>query len=367
MDLDRIVAQALTIQAIPSPTFEEGARASYLHSQFARLGLEQVHLDVVGNVLGRLGPGDAPALVACAHLDSVFPRIEVIPARRNGGRVCGPGIGDNALGLAALLELAYDLSHQPFDGCVWLAGTVGEEGLGNLRGIHSLMEGFGAQVRAYVVIEGMSLGNVYHTGLPARRLRIRVHTRGGHSWTHAGRPSAVHEIIHLAHRLLMIPLPSTPRSSLNLGRLEGGMAINAIAAHASLEVDLRSEDENIVAGLEAAVLVQASGQATADVEVESESVGSRPGGGIPADHPLVAAAAACLRAQGIHDVHLGAGSTDASAPLSLGIPAVCVGVTRGNMAHTQDESIEIAPIAQGYGALLQTVREASRLVDAGEV
>jgi len=367
MDLERIVAQALTFQAIPSPTFEEGERAAYLHGQFVRLGLQQVHLDAVGNVLGRLGPGDTPALVACAHLDSVFRRTDVIPARRSGDRLTGPGIGDNALGLAALLELAHDLSDQPIGGCVWLVGTVGEEGLGNLRGMHALMEGLGALARAYLVIEGMSLGNVYHRGLPARRLRIRVRTRGGHSWTHAGRPSAVHEIIRLAQRLLLIPLPSKPRTSLNLGLLEGGTAINAIAAQASLEVDLRSEDENVVAGLEAAVRLQASAQSSSDVRVESESIGSRPGGGIPADHPLVAAAVGCLRAQGVQDVHLGAGSTDASAPLSLGLPAVCVGVTRGSMAHTQDESIEIAPIAQGYAALLETVREASHLVCAGEM
>ncbi len=367
MDLERIVAQALTFQAIPSPTFEEGARASYLHGQFVRLGLEQVHLDGVGNVLGRLGPCDAPALVACAHLDSVFRRMEVIPARRTGDLLTGPGIGDNAVGLAALLELAHDLSDQPIGGCVWLVGTVGEEGLGNLRGMHSLMEGLGALARAYLVIEGMSLGNVYHRGLPARRLRIRVRTRGGHSWTHAGRPSAVHEIIRLAQQLLLIPLPSRPRTSLNLGLLEGGTAINAIAAQALLEIDLRSEDENVVAGLEAAVRLQADAQASSDVRVESESIGSRPGGGIPADHPLVVAAVGCLRAQGVQDVHLGAGSTDASAPLSLGVPAVCVGVTRGSMAHTQDESIEIAPIAQGYAALLQTVREASHLICAGEM
>lgn len=367
MDLDRIVVQTLAIQAIPSPTFEEGERASYLRGHFVRLGLQQVHLDAAGNVLGRHGACDGPALIACAHLDSVFPRVEVLPARRSGDRLCGPGIGDNAVGVAALLELAHDLNDQPMGGCVWLAGTVGEEGLGNLRGMRSLVEGFGAQARAYLAIEGMSLGYVYHRALPARRLRIRVRTRGGHSWTHAGSPSAVHEIIRLAQSLLLIPLPSKPRTSLNLGRLEGGTAINTIAAQASLEVDVRSEDEAIVAGLEAAVMMQAGAQATSEVQVECESIGSRPGGGIPADHPLVAAAVRCLRAQGMQDVHLGAGSTDASVPLSLGLPAVCVGVTRGSMAHTQDESIEIAPIAWGYAALLQTVREASRLVCAGEV
>ena len=203
----------------------------------------------------------------------------------------GRGSATTRSGLAALLELAHDLSDQPIGGCVWLVGTVGEEGLGNLRGMHSLVEGLGALARAYLVIEGMSLGNVYHRGLPARRLRIRVRTRGGHSWTHAGRPSAVHEIIRMAQRLLLIPLPSRPRTSLNLGLLEGGTAINAIAAQASLEVDLRSEDENIVAGLEAAVRLQAERSGVPPTYgSNATSIGSRPGGGIPADHPLVAAA-----------------------------------------------------------------------------
>ncbi len=153
---------------------------------------------------------------------------------------------------------------------------------------------------------------------------------------------------------------------MNIGRLGGGTAINAIAATAAMEIDLRSEDEQVAARLEAAVAKLAEALAAPDVQVFTESIGTRPGGGIPADHPLVVAAIRCLQAQGIQDVRRGAGSTDASAPLSQGMPAVCIGLTRGTMAHTVDEAIEIGPIAQGYPALVQLVREAARLVASGD-
>lgn len=364
MDLERILRRTLDIQAIPAPTFDEGERAAFVEARFRELALEDVAVDPSGNVLGRLGDPDAPTLVVCAHLDSVFTRSEVTPARRTEGKLSGPGIGDNALGLAALLELAHDLRAAPSPACTWLAATTAEEGLGNLRGMFALVESFRSRARAYVVVEGMSLGNIYHRGLPARRLRLWVRTRGGHSWTQAGQPSAVHELVRVSHRLLKLPLPATPRTSLNLGRMTGGSAVNAVASEACVEIDLRSEDEQTVAGLEAAVLQVARSHATAEIRVETQAVGSRPDGGITPDHPLVVAAVSSLRTQDI-EARLGAGSTDASAPLSLGLPAVCLGVTRGSMAHSQEETIEIPPIRQGYAALLGTVREAARLAKVG--
>jgi acetylornithine deacetylase/succinyl-diaminopimelate desuccinylase-like protein len=364
MDLEAFIAQALAVQRIPSPTFDEHQRAEYVRDQLQQLGLEEVQIDATGNVLGRRGAPNEPAILVSAHLDSVFARDAVWPARREGDCLRGPGIGDNALGVAALIELARDLVHSLPGACVWLAGTVGEEGLGNLRGMRALVDSFRGRVSSYLVIEGMSLGNVYHTGLPARRLRISVRTPGGHSWTHAGQPSAAHELIRLAERILRFPLPSQPRTTVNIGRVEGGTAINAIAARASMEVDLRSEDEQVAAAMEMAVTKLADAHTGPGIQVFTESIGTRPGGGIPADHPLVVAAVGCLRAQGFQDVRCGAGSTDASAPLSQGLPAVCVGLTRGTMAHTVEETIEIGPITRGYAALFQLVQEAARLAAA---
>jgi len=367
MDREKIVAQALAIQRIPSPTFDEHERAEYLRDRFQHAGLDDIQIDAAGNVVARRGDPREPGVLVSAHLDSVFARDAVWPARQDGGWLRGPGIGDNALGVAAVVELATELRQALPGACVWMAGTVGEEGLGNLRGMTALVERLRSRVSAYLVLEGMSLGNVYHTGLPARRLRISVRTPGGHSWTHAGRASATHELIRLAEQILRFPLPSQPRTTMNIGRLGGGTAINAIASTAAMEVDLRSEDEQVAARLEAAVAKLAEALAAPDVQVFTESIGTRPGGGIPADHPLVVAAIRCLQAQGIEDVRRGAGSTDASAPLSQGMPAVCIGLTRGTMAHTEEEAIEIAPIAQGYQALVQLVREAARLVASGAI
>ena len=367
MDLERLIDNALALQAIPSPTFAERERALAFQARLIAAGCETVSLDAAGNVVGRLGDATAPAVVACAHLDSVFPIQEHRLARRTEESLAGPGIGDNALGLAVLLELASDLAASPPAACLYLAATVGEEGLGNLRGMYALVESLRGQACAYVVLEGMTLGHVYHRGLPARRLRISLRTDGGHSWTHAGRPSAVHEIIRLANRLIQHPLPSRPRTTLNVGRIEGGTAINTIAAHASLDIDLRSEDEQVVAGLESAIIHQARSLEPPGVQVECTVIGSRPGGGLPASHPLVAAAMASLVAQGVKDVQLGAGSTDASAPLSLGIAAVCLGVTTGRMAHSTEETVEIAPIRRGYAAVVSTVSEAARLARAGRL
>lgn len=361
METEELVALALAIQCIPSPTFDEHDRAEFVRSEFARAGLKEIQIDPTGNTLGRIGDPDEPALLVSAHMDSIFARDTVRPAHRTGNRLRGAGIGDNALGLAALIGLAHELPLMSLCTTVWLAGTVGEEGLGNLRGMRALVERFGSQVSHYLVIEGMSLGSVYHRGLPARRLRITVSTPGGHSWTHAGQPSATHELVRVAERLLRLPLPARPRTTVNIGLLEGGTAINAIAAQASMELDLRSEDETVVAALEATVAQHSAALARPDVQVRCESIGSRPGGGIASDHPLVDAALRSLQASGIQEVHLGAGSTDASLPLSQGHASVCIGLTRGSRAHTLDEEIEVEPIAQGYAALCRLVQEAARL------
>jgi tripeptide aminopeptidase len=366
MDTEELVALAMTIQRIPAPTSDEHERAEFVRSEFVRAGLRDVQIDPVGNALGCIGDPHVPGLLVSAHLDSVFARDAVRPAQREGNRLKGPGIGDNALGVAALIGLAHDLPTASLSTSVWLAGTVGEEGLGNLRGMRALVQRFGSRVSAYLVIEGMSLTSIYHLGLPARRLRITVRTAGGHSWTRAGQPSATHELVRLAERLLQMPLPPRPRTTLNIGLLEGGTAINVIAARAALDLDLRSEDEAVASALEKSVAQLAGSFATPEIQVECESIGARPGGGIPPDHPLVQAALRSLRATGIHEVHLGAGSTDASAPLSEGYAAVCIGLTRGNKAHTPEEEVEIEPIAQGYAALLRLVHEAAVLHPRGD-
>ena len=356
---DRVIEIACAIQQIPAPTFVETERAAFVQQRLADEGLSQVSRDTLGNVFARLpGTSKAPPLVITAHLDTVFPSSTDLTLNRLPDKIVGPGIGDNSLGVAALFGLAWSLSDLPRD--IWLVANVCEEGLGNLRGIKAVVDRFGRDVLAYIVVEGMSLGQVYHVGLGVQRYRITVHTTGGHAWVDYGKPSAINELAELAVKLSHLPLPEQPRTTLNIGVIQGGTSINTIAAEASLELDLRSEDPQILANLAVQVesLAKASQRDSQDpVRITAEVIGQRPAGQIPVDHPLVSLAVRSLQEQGL-TARLNTGSTDANCPLSYGLPAICVGVTTGGGAHTTDEFIYTRPVEQGLQQLIRLTKQA---------
>ena len=358
--VDRVLQRVVAIQQIAAPPFDEAARSVYMLEQFRSEGLADVAADELGNVYARLpGSGSARPVVFSAHLDTVFPRSTDLSVRRESDRIYGPGIGDNSLGLAGLVVLVWGLrqSNSQPAGDIWLVANVGEEGLGDLRGMRAVVQRFGAAPLAYIVLEGMSLGQIYHRALGVQRYRITLRTAGGHSWVDYGRPSANHELAALVTRLAAFPLPAQPRSSLNVGVMSGGTGVNVIAAEAHLELDLRSEDSFTLAELARRVELLCSAacrkavDSTADVHVNLEIIGQRPAGQIIASHPLVQLAECCLRAQGITP-HLTIGSTDANIPLSQGLPAITLGITTGHGAHTPGEYINTPPVAQGLAQLL---------------
>ncbi len=275
------------------------------------------------------------------------------------GIIEGPGIGDNSLGVAGLFGLLWEL-HSALPGDVWLVANVGEEGLGNLRGMAALVDRFGNEPLAYLVVEGMSLGQVYHRGLGVQRYRISVDTAGGHSWVDYGRPSAVHILAEIITQLTSLSLPRDPRTTLNVGTISGGTSINTIAAHAQLELDLRSENVTILPNLAARVeaLVQQANRQ--DVRVTSELIGQRPAGQIPFNHPLVRLGVSVLEELGVSP-RLNIGSTDANVPLSRGLPSICLGLTSGSGSHTMAEAINIAPLAKGVDQLVRVVEGIFRL------
>ncbi len=358
MDLQRWITSTLDIQAIPSPTFDEAERAAHMQRAFEAAGLEQVHQDQLGNVYACVPGGAAPAILVSAHLDSVFDRDTDLHAKRTQARITAPGIGDNAVALGALLELAEDLRADPPAGDLWLVANVGEEGLGNLNGMREVVSQLEGQVSAYLVLEGMAFGHICHRALPARRYRLSATTRGGHSWLHRGRASAVHGLLRLGQALLELELPGAPNTSLNIGTIQGGRSINSIADAASFELDLRSESERALEQLDRSLQGLVRGAASDQLGLELELIGVRPGGQLPTDHPLVQAAVDSLHAVGEHHQHLEAGSTDASVPLQRSLPAVCVGLTRGGEAHTLREYIELGPMADGYRALRELIDRA---------
>lgn len=358
-DLTRLLEIACQIQQIQSPTFEEGERAAFMAEQFDRLGLANVHQDPVGNVLACLpgvDPGRKPVLMS-AHLDTVFPRQAELPLQRFEDCIIGPGIGDNSLSLAALITAVQWLQNagRRLAGDLWLAANVCEEGLGNLRGMRALVDAFGSRPLAYIVLEGMGLGNIYIRGLGVSRYRIQIETPGGHSWSNYGQPSAIHEMAHLISRLTEMSLPASPRTSLNVGVIQGGTTVNTIASHASIELDLRSVSSQVLSNLETQVLTLANNFQQKTVQVSIEAIGKRDAGEIAVDHPLVQIARCIIEDLGV-TVKLEIGSTDANAPLSRGLPAICIGLTQGSKAHTRDEFIYCEPARDGLSQVLQLLQ-----------
>lgn len=357
--LQSLLNLAIEIQQIPAPTFQEQPRAELVRSRFLSEGLSDVEMAVPGNVYAclRASRPQRPPLVVTAHLDTVFPLETDLTVRRKDGKIYGPGLGDNALGVAGLFGLLWALRKEnitlPFD--LWLVATVGEEGLGDLRGMKAAVERFGREVLAYLVLEGMALGHIYHRALGVRRYRITARTAGGHSWADYGKPSAIHELAKLIVALERLPMPAGGRSTLNVGTIRGGASVNTIAAEASLELDLRSERRETLDALVQQVEKLCRQAERPGVTIECQQVGARPAGEIPASHPLVHSAVQCLEEQGL-EARLTIGSTDANVPISLGIPAICLGLTTGGGAHTVHEHIYTAPLEQGMRQLLCLVR-----------
>lgn len=357
-----VVEQAISVQQVPAPTFAEADRAALVAGRFRELGLQQVDIDDVYNVYGLLPGQDTTSagVLVSAHTDTIFPAETDLNIRRDGSVIYGPGLGDNSMGVAGMLGLAYWLKTHGItpQRNLWFVAPTREEGLGDLGGIKAAFARLKSQVRYVVNLEGLAFGHIYHGGIAVRRLKISMTAPGGHSWLHYGRTSAVHSMVQLAARLVALRPPTTPRTTLNLGFIEGGQAINAIARTASVWVDLRSEDSTTLATFEAQVQAAIAATQAPDLEINVEVVGDRPAGQIATDHPLVEGAMAALELVGVRG-SLETGSTDANIPLSQGCPAVTIGITRGGNAHRLDEYVETPPVASGMRQLITLVLAAA--------
>ncbi|MDO9302216.1 MAG: M20/M25/M40 family metallo-hydrolase, partial [Anaerolineales bacterium] len=232
---------AVQIQQIPAPTFSEGERAEFVRGLFLKENLKDVSMDSLGNVYARL-PGKqkkAKPLIVSAHLDTVFPVGVNLQVKREAGKIIAPGIGDNSLGVAALFGILWSLRERKIvlKHDIWFVANVGEEGLGDLRGMRGMVERFDSNpstgsrqgVIGYLVLEGLALGHVYHRAIGVRRYRITAKTAGGHSWADYGQPSAVHELAGLVTQLTALRLPRQPRTTMNVGTFSGGTGINVLA------------------------------------------------------------------------------------------------------------------------------------------
>lgn len=368
-ELDRMRAQAEGVREqvaewaeaiclVPAPPFEEQQRAEFVAGKFRELGYEP-GIDEIGNVaVRRGGRGEAPAIMLLGHLDTVFPAGTEITVQRANGTLQGPGIGDNSLGAAALLGIARSLDELGIRtaGDLLLVANVGEEGLGNLRGARAAVDRFEEELGAVIAVEGHSLGRVTSGAVGSKRIKVTVTGPGGHSWGAFGQPSAIHELGHIIHEIDSIAVASHPKTTYNVGVIDGGVSVNTIAPVASAVIDMRSVDADSLDSLASRVEKIITQRNRDAVATEIEVLGERPCGQTPDSAPIVRNALDILRQLDL-DPYTDASSTDANIPISRGIPAVCIGITNGEGPHRMEEHIQIEPIATGMTQLLLLVTQ----------
>ena len=336
---------------IEAPPFKESKRAEAYARLFREAGLSNVRIDKAGNVLGeRPGSQPRPHLVFSAHLDTVFPEGTDVKVKREGAVLRGPGIGDDCRGLAVVLAVirAMNKANVQTAGPITFVGTVGEEGLGDLRGVKQLFnDTLKGQIDRFVSIDGTGLG-ITHIAVGSLRYRVTFKGPGGHSYGAFGLSNPMHALGRAVETISDFEVPSDPKTTFNVGRIGGGTSVNSIPFEAWMEVDMRSASPSALQALDAK-FKRAVDEAVRDedarwqknvLSVGKELVGDRPAGQTSADSPIVRAAVSVTRALGLA-VSLDEGSTDSNIPMSLGIPPITIdGGGRGSGAHALDESFD---------------------------
>jgi tripeptide aminopeptidase len=369
--------QQIRLSEIPAPSFEEEKRAAAVKELFAAEGLA-IHTDKIGNIIGELrGSNEREAVVIAAHLDTVFPAGTPVKVQREGERMVGPGISDNGTGLAGLIAIARAMNAAKIkpQRTILFAANVGEEGEGNLRGMRALIDAYRTKLRGVIVLDGSGTDYVSTKALASKRLEVVITGPGGHSWSDFGMPNPINALVRGSLRFINTKVPGTPRTTLNLGQVEGGTSVNSIPHEAKLKVDLRSESEAEITRLEAALrecmaagvrdeMENARDRSKGKLEWTVNLIGSRPGGDLPAGSPLLASLRAADEATG-NQSRLERSSTDANIPLSLGIDAIAIGAGgNGGGAHSLQEWYEPAGRENGLKRALLTLLGVAGLAPA---
>jgi tripeptide aminopeptidase len=338
------------ITEIPAPPFKEGRRAEYFLKRFVELGFGDASIDSEGNVIAlRKGSGGGrPKLVVSAHLDTVFPEGTDVTVREKDGVTLAPGIGDDSRGLAALLSLIKSLNANGIEtvGDLMLVGTVGEEELGNLRGVKALFRDH-ADIDGFISIDGLGITRVVNQATGSHRYEMIFRGPGGHSFQEFGLPSAIHAMGRAIAKISDLQTPSDPKTTFTVGTVSGGTSVNAIAAEARMAVDMRSNSTEELLKLESRLLdlvkqavVEENARWKSDqLSVEIRLIGDRPAGIVAMDSPVLQATqrAVTAIARGPRVTFAGS-STDSNLAMSLGIPAVTIGGGgEGGNWHSRNE------------------------------
>jgi acetylornithine deacetylase/succinyl-diaminopimelate desuccinylase-like protein len=363
----RTIEDQIRICEVEAPPFLEAKRGELYAGLLREAGLKNIRVDAEGNVIAeRPGANARPNVVVSAHLDTVFPRGTNVKVRRDGYVLRGPGVGDDCRGLADVVAVARALNKAGVTtpGTITFVGTVGEEGLGDLRGVKRLFnETLKDKVDRFVSIDGEGLG-VTHIAIGSMRFRVTFKGPGGHSFGSFGIVNPIHALGRAMARIADFQAPSSPRSTFNVGRIGGGTSINAIASEAWMEVDLRSGDMASLRTLEKqfrqavndAVAQENARWNSSALTVAIDTVGMRPAGRLPSSAPIVQAAISVSKALNL-PLSFSEGSTDANLPLSLGIPSVTIDAGgRGSGAHTENETYDATDAWKGtQRAILLTI------------
>jgi tripeptide aminopeptidase len=342
--------EQIRINEIPAPPFEEEVRAREMERLFKELGLKDVRIDKEGNVIGvRPGEKPTPNVVISAHLDTVFPEGTDVTVKREGNILRAPGIVDDTRGLAALLNIIRSLDEGKVRtaGTITFVGTVGEEGLGDLRGVKALFrDTLKDQIDFFISIDGTSINRITSAGVGSYRYRVTFKGTGGHSYGAFGLANPIHALGRAIDGIAEIQVPRQPKTTFNVGRIGGGTSVNSIAFEAWMEVDMRSETMVALEAVKEQFMTSVNSAVEAEnkrwggrgnLSVELELVGLRPAGETSQQSPIIKATNAAVVALGLQPIH-SAGSTDSNVPMNLGVPAVTIGGGgSGFGAHALDE------------------------------
>ena len=375
-NLAAINEQQIRLTEIPAPPFQEAQRAAALKAVLTSAGLD-VQIDSTGNVIGELrGATEKEIVVLSAHLDTVFPPSTEVKVRHEGNRLLAPGISDNGTGLAALAAIAracHEAHIKPRRTILFVA-DVGEEGEGNLRGMRALVDAYRPKLKAVIVLDGSGTDHVTTKALASRRVEATITGPGGHSWSDFGMPNPINALVRASVRFINTRVPVAPRTTFNLGQIEGGTSVNSIPYEAKLKVDIRSESEDELVKLESALreciaagvrdeMESARDRTKGKLEWKVELLGSRPGGELPAHSPLLAALRAADEYVG-NQSRIERSSTDANVPLSNSIDAISIGAGgTGGGAHSLNEWYDPAGREMGLKRALLTLLGVSGLAE----
>ena len=369
-----VLEKQIALTEIPAPPFAEQERAAAYKLLFEERGLRNVRVDAEGNVLGeRPGRAAGPHLVFTAHLDTVFPAETDVTVRREGAVLRAPGIGDDGRGLAVLLAVIEAMNHADIEteGPITFAGTVGEEGLGDLRGVkHLFAEELKGQIDRFVSVDGTKYG-ITNVGVGSYRYRATFLGPGGHSFGSFGMPNPIHALGRLIAKIADFQVPEEPKTTFSVGRIGGGTSVNSIPYEAWCEIDMRSADKDSLetvhgkfqqAAQQALAEETARWNSEAKLELDLDRVGLRPAGTTPEDSATVEAAVYATRALGL-ETELRAGSTDANVGMALDIPSITIGGGgSGEGAHSPAESYDTTASWKGsQRALLVALALSSNL------